>query len=178
MKIRVTEITEKERRIEATEPASAYPGLVQVQEDGECTFLNPVDIDLTVVKEYGHIRVKGTVATRVALSCSRCLVDFQSDIKSGFTIYFTQAAGEQVEDEVELAEEDLLSVTYDGDEIDLANEIAEQVLLELPYKPLCSENCKGLCPECGIDLNNSKCDCNKNISTLAFSSLKGFKVNK
>lgn len=178
MKLRVNEITEKERRIAVTEPASAYPGLAQAQGDGECSFLKPVDIDLTVVREYGHILVKGTVATRVGLSCSRCLVDFKTDIQSGFTIYFTQAAGEQVEDEVELGEEDLLSVTYDGEEIDLSNEIAEQVLLELPYKPLCSENCKGLCPECGTDLNNSKCDCSSSTSTLAFSSLKGFKVNK
>lgn len=178
MKLRVNEITEKERRITASEPASAYPGLARVQNDGECTFLSPVDVDLTVVKEYGHIRVKGTVVTRVGLSCSRCLVDFLSDIHSGFTIYFTQSSGEQIEDEVELAEEDLLSVTYNGEEIDLANEIAEQVLLELPYKPLCSENCKGLCPECGIDLNNSKCDCSNSLSKLPFSSLKGFKVNK
>lgn len=178
MKLRVNEITEKERRITVTEPASAYPVLMQVQEAGECTFLNPVDIDLSVVKEYGHILVKGTVATRLGLSCSRCLVDFQSDIRSSFSIYFTQASGEPVEDEVELAEEDLLSVTYDGEEIDLANEIAEQVLLEVPYKPLCSESCKGLCPECGADLNNSKCGCSNSSSTLAFSSLKGFKVNK
>ena len=178
MKIRVVDITEKEKVIGSSEPASFYTSLQQVQEAEEATFLKPINVSLSIVSEYGHIRVKGQVETSVALNCSRCLAGFNTDIVSNFTIYFTRSTGVVEEDEVELAEEDLLSVTYDGDVIDLTNEIAEQVLLELPYKPLCSEDCLGLCPVCGGDRNSSACDCMDKKSTMAFSSLRGFKVKQ
>jgi len=178
VKIRVADITEKEKILESSEQVSAYPTLLQAQEAGECTFLKPIDVVLSIVKEYGYIRVKGKVQTSAELSCSRCLAGFSSDIVSNFTIYFTKSSGQFEEDEVELSEEDLLSATYDGDEIDLNNEIAEQVLLELPYKPLCKEECLGLCPMCGADKNRTSCNCMDNQSTLAFSPLRGFKVTQ
>ncbi len=178
MKIRVADITEKEKILESSEQASVYPTLMQAQEAGECTFLKPIDVTLSIVKEYGYIRVKGKVQTTMGLSCSRCISEFPLDIASNFTIYFTKSSGQLEEDEVELSEEDLLSVTYNGDEIDLDNEIAEQVLLELPYKPLCREECLGLCPICGVDKNNTSCECLNNQATMAFSSLRGLKVKQ
>lgn len=178
MKIRVSDITEKEKIIESTAQASAYPTLLQVQGAGECAFLKPVVASLSIIREYGHIRVKGKVETSIGLNCSRCLADFTVDVASNFTIYFTRSTGDTEEDEVELAEEDLLSVTYSGDEIDLSNEIAEQVLLEIPYKPLCKEDCLGLCPECGVDRNSNACICLEKQATMAFSSLRGFKVKQ
>ncbi len=176
MKIRVADITEKEKILESSTPASTYPTLLQVQEAGEGTFAGPVDATLSIVREYDHLKVKGRVVTRVVLTCSRCLTDFDFDITSNFTIYLTKATGTVEEDEVELAEEDLLSVTYTGDEIDLTNEIAEQVLLELPYKPLCKEACLGLCPVCGVDNNSTVCGCMDSRPSMAFSSLGSFKV--
>jgi len=178
VKIRVADITEKEKILESSEQVSTYPTLLQAQEAGDCVFLKPVDVFLAIVKEYGYIRVKGKVQTSLGLSCSRCLSGFSIDVASNFTIYYTKSSGEYFEDEVELSEEDLLSATYDGDEIDLENEIAEQVLLELPYKPLCNEDCLGLCPKCGVDKNKTSCNCVDNQSTLAFSPLKGFKVKQ
>lgn len=179
MKIRVADISEKEKKYESSLPATTYPSLLLVQQDGECTFLNPIDVAMTIVREYGYIRVKGTVGTSLGLSCSRCLTDFSSVVSSNFTIYFTKSTGHiEAEEEVELGEEDLISATYDGDEIDLTNEIAEQVLLAVPYKPLCSENCLGLCPVCGVDKNITTCSCMDNQSSMAFSSLRGLKVKQ
>lgn len=178
MKVRVADITEKEKVLESRSPATDYPTLRQIQEDGACTFLEPVDVTLSMVNEYGHIRVKGRVETSIGLKCSRCLSDYTADVKSSFTIFFTRSTGSVEEDEVELAEEDLLSVTYSGDEIDLADEIAEQVLLEIPYKPLCREECLGLCPDCGSDRNINPCACAEKQATMAFSSLRSFKVKQ
>lgn len=178
MKIRVADITEKEKILESSTGAAAYPTLLQVQEAGECTFLKPVDVSLSIVREYDHIRVRGRIETGVGLVCSRCLADFTTDVVSNFTIFLTRSSGAVEEDEVELGAEDLLSVTYDGDEIDLTNEIAEQVLLELPYKPLCAEDCLGLCPVCGVDKNRTTCNCMDNRPGMAFSSLGGFKVKQ
>lgn len=176
MKIRIVDITDKPKRHEACEDVAQFPTLMQAQIADECRFLSPVEISLSVVKEFGHICVQGSVGTSVELSCSRCLGRYNSAVSSAFTIYYTQATIDQPEDEVELDGQDLVSATYSGDEIDFSDEIAEQILLELPYKPLCSEECKGLCTSCGVDLNSSDCSCNRNAVSIAFSTLSGLKV--
>jgi uncharacterized protein len=178
LKIRVADITEKEKLLSGEEPLSFFPTLLQAQSNGECEFLSPVSISLSVVREYDHIRVHGNVGTEVKLACSRCLGEFTGPLTSAFTIFYTRSDDAQPEDEVELGEEDLISVTYNGDEIDFTGEIAEQVLLGLPYKPLCSDDCKGLCFTCGADLNSSACSCSENKVSMVFSPLKGFKVKQ
>ena len=176
MKIRVADITEKVKTLEAVEEVALFPTLIQARDAGECQFLSPVTICLSVVKEFDHIRVHGSVGTTVSLSCSRCLSEFTSELSSSFTIFYIKAASTQPEDEVELDEQDLISATYSGDEIDFSDEVAEQILLEIPYKPLCSEECNGICASCGTDLNNSDCTCNSKAVSMAFSSLQGLKV--
>lgn len=177
MKIRVTDIADREKVLQAEEPVSAYSALVEAQDAGECEFTAPVTLSLALVREFGYVRVNGSVSTSVNLSCSRCLTGFVKDIESRFTAYYTKSAELKSEEEVELSEEDLISVTYSGDEIDFTDEIAEQVLLELPYKPLCSDECLGLCTTCGADLNVGSCSCGSSAVKFAFSPLQGFKVN-
>lgn len=116
----------------------------------------------------------------LALSCSRCLAEFTSFVDTSFTIFFRKesAITASTEEELELGEMDLLSSVYSGDEIDLTHEIEEQVAMEIPSKPLCSDDCKGLCHVCGIDLNTSSCSCSQEPVTLTFSALKDFKVTR
>jgi len=178
LKIRIADITEKAKALEAKEDFNLYPSLVQAQAAGECQFLSPLKISLSVVREFDHIRVHGSVDTTVNLTCSRCLSEFTPDLTSEFTIFYTKSATAEPEDEVELGEQDLVSATYSGDEIDFSAEIAEQVLLELPYKPLCFEECKGLCTSCGTDLNSRDCGCSNNAVAMKFSSLNGLKLKQ
>lgn len=178
LKIRVADITEKERLLSGEEDLSCFPTLMQAQSDGECEFLSPVSVSLSVVREYDHIRVHGSVGTAVKLACSRCLSEYAAPLGSEFTIFYIKSDDAQPEDEVELGEEDLVSVTYSGDEIDFAGEVAEQILLCLPYKPLCSDDCKGLCFNCGADLNSAACSCSGTDVSMVFSPLKGFKVKQ
>jgi uncharacterized protein len=178
VKIRVADITDKQKTLEAVEEFSRYPALASVQEAGDCKFSAPLTVSLAVAREYDHIRVHGAVNTSIVLTCSRCLAEHAAAVESRFTIFYTRADGNQPEDEVELGEEDLISAAYSGDEIDFDDEIAAQVLLEIPYKPLCSEECRGLCPDCGADLNNSACSCSDKRSSMAFSTLKGLKVKQ
>jgi len=176
LKIRVADIAEKPKTIEATDAFSHYPALVKAQEAGECEFISPLAISLSIAREYDHIRLHGDIGASVRLTCSRCLADYTAAISSRFTIFYTKSVESQPEDEVELGEEDLISASYSGDEIDFAEEIAEQVLLEIPYKPLCTEECRGLCFSCGTDLNNAVCSCGENAVSMKFSPLKGLKV--
>ena len=179
MKIRVDEIKDKPRELRFDEPVEAFPSLQDMARDGQVEFLGPIGVQLLIGREYDHIRVKGAVGFRIRQRCSRCLVAVEADLLSSFTLFYT-AAGvcQQDEEEVELAEEDLVSVTYSGDEIDFAPEIAEQVVMEIPFKPLCREACAGLCTTCGIDLNQGECDCERSTFNVKFDALRNFKVEK
>lgn len=179
MKIRVDDITEQPKLLSFQESCEAFPSLADLQASGEGEFLSPVAVELAVAREYGHIRVKGNVAVRMRFVCSRCLTPFETEISSVFTMFYTEGSviGSD-EDEVELAQEDLVSVSYEGDEIDFAPEIAEQVIMELPLKPLCSDGCQGLCATCGADLNEGDCGCERAAFNLKFGALKNFKLEK
>ena len=68
-------------------------------------------------------------------------------------------ASETGEEEVEVEDDDLTTAFYTNDEIDLGQLVLEQFYLAVPMKPLCRESCRGLCPECGTNLNTGTCSC-------------------
>lgn len=160
------------------EPVGSFPLLASMQNDDGCCITGNIEGDITVVREYKNIRVTGRITAPLALSCSRCLADYTSFVDTNFTLFLRKegAVAASVEDECELGEMDLMSSTYSGDDIDLTHEIEEQVVLEIPSKPLCKEDCLGLCHNCGIDLNTSSCSCSKEPVRLAFNALKDFTI--
>jgi len=179
LKIRIDEV--KKKRVDLSEevPATHYPSLTELEEVGECNFVAPVATELSAVWEYDHVRVTGKVTTAAKLTCSRCLAEYDLPVDSEFTIFYTEASRDGIDDEeVELSDEDLISVSYQGDEIDVDFEIAEQVMMELPFKPLCDEDCKGLCTECGADLNLGDCGCDRSSVNLKMSALKNLSIDK
>ncbi len=180
VKIVVDHIKDAPVSLHIDEPVATFPLLADMQDDRSCCISGNIQGDMTVTREYDAIRVTGRVTAPLALSCSRCLADFTSFVDTNFTIFFRKAAAatSPVEDEVELGEMDLLSSTYSGDEIDVTHEIEEQIAMEIPLKPLCNDDCRGLCHECGIDLNTSGCSCSKDPVSLTFSALKNFKVTR
>jgi len=180
VKLVVDHIKDAPQVIQIDEPVEKFPLLAVMQNDKSCCINGNIHADLTVVREYENIRVTGRVTAPLELSCSRCLVDFTSYVDTSFTIFFRKeaATSSTTEDEIELGEMDLLSSSYSGDEIDLTHEIEEQVAMEIPLNPLCGDDCKGLCHQCGTDLNVSSCSCSKEPVSLTFSALKNFKVTR
>ncbi|MHB8057935.1 MAG: YceD family protein [Desulfuromonadaceae bacterium] len=180
MKIVVDHIKDVPVLMHFDEPVETFPLLAAMQNDSSCSITGNIQGDMTVTREYENIRVSGRITAPLALACSRCLADYASFVDTNFTIFFRKGeiSTPADEEELELGEMDLLSSTYSGDEIDLTHEIEEQVAMEIPLKPLCSDSCKGLCHECGVDLNTSSCSCSKEPVTLTFSALKDFKVTR
>lgn len=178
MKIKVEEIKLKPVILSAEEPVSDYPVLANVSGSGECDFIAPVKIDITAIREYDHIRVDGHVETTARLRCSRCLDVFETELVSTFTLFYDEASGAPIDDETELREEDLSTIPFRGDYIDFTSEIEEQLVMELPYKPLCKDKCKGLCSTCGANLNDKDCGCGHDGTGFKFGALKDYKVNK
>ena len=180
MKIRIDHIKHTPYELHVKEPVDVFPVLARMQADGECVFTGPVTADITVEREFDHLKAVGSVHVPITLTCGRCLVTCVSSIDSTFRIIFRKetARHTEVEDETELCDDDLIASTYSGDEIDLAHEIEEQVSMEIPLKPLCDEGCKGLCFSCGADLNTGSCSCSREPVNLKFSALKDFKASR
>lgn len=178
--VRLEDIREKTAEISEELPGATFPVLAGMIESGEVLLTSPVHVEITAGHEFDHVRVSGRVETGVRFSCSRCCREYDDRLSSTFVLFYTRAQGGEAaqDEEVELSETDLVSVVYRGDEIDLTPEIDEQIVMELPMKPLCSEECRGLCPTCGTDLNTSECSCRRVAPSLAFSALKDLKLTQ
>ncbi len=124
----------------------------------------PVLLSLVVHKDHERYRLVGRLSTSLALTCSRCLEPFAHPVAVSFDLrYFPEGAelapsgGEDGESRVE--DSDTSVSFYRDEEIDLGALMNEQFYLALPMKPLCREACKGLCAQCGANLNEAPCQC-------------------
>jgi uncharacterized protein len=123
-----------------------------------------------------EVRLRGEIKTEVELLCDRCLAPARLPLAVEFDTSFIPQEVEAVKEEnVELREEDLLLSTYEGDAVDLDELVREQILLALPLRHLCREDCKGLCQKCGADLNAGDCTCERAEVDPRWSALAALK---
>lgn len=106
-----------------------------------------------------RVEVHGRYEVALHLECSRCLDTFPHRVVGTFRVNLLLESRGAPGAEAELTEADLDDSVFQGDVIDVLELLREQVLLELPAKPLCAEECKGICPDCGADLNTEACRC-------------------
>jgi uncharacterized protein len=117
--------------------------------------LTPMKYDLVARAADDRILVSGQLTCDVRMQCSRCLDNFDETIRVSFEEQFRIAR----DGETGLIEDDE-AVPVTEERIDLSPYLAEELVVQLPYAPLCKEDCKGLCPDCGVNLNEQSCDCN------------------
>ena len=117
------------------------------------------------------VMVKGNLTGSVRSQCGRCLGNFKMPVDAGMDIMFLPRS-ERADDETELVDVDESFSYYDGDSIDLLKEIKDLIIVSLPIKPICREDCKGLCPHCGADLNEGACRCGGKSGPSPFDELK------
>jgi uncharacterized protein len=119
----------------------------------------PVSLALDVLKDGARFRLVGHVKTVLRLTCGRCLEPFTYPVAADFDLLFLPQKDNAGEGEVEVQEDDLATAFYHEETIDLEHLMREQFYLALPMKPLCAAACRGLCPVCGTNLNDSTCTC-------------------
>lgn len=117
----------------------------------------PVEVACRAEHEGSGLRVVGEVRAHLQLVCARCLEPFDFPVDSRFDVTYSRVV--PVEDEVELDGRELTVCHLEGDTVDLGELAREQVLLEVPMAPLCSPDCRGLCPRCGANRNREACGC-------------------
>ncbi len=127
------------------------PALFDLREPG-LELNSPVHCRIQARLVSGFLLVKGEISFEVRFTCSRCLARFTRTISVTDFQYRLR-----IEDPDRL--------------IDLTDKIREDIILALPYKPLCSEECRGLCPTCGVNLNSGSCDCRTQQAGNPFSEL-------
>ncbi|MBR9982123.1 MAG: DUF177 domain-containing protein [Desulfatitalea sp.] len=176
MKIQIQHIPSQGLALAYGNEARTFPVLKQLMDDGQCRFLEPIAVDLSVVSERDLITIDGVLATRVELACSRCLELFQMPLRHRFTLRYSREIPTDLHsgtgEPVALTAEQIGLVYFKGEEIDFQDSIQEQVVLALPFKPLCREDCQGLCPRCGADLNQGRCECGGVVIENPFAVLK------
>jgi uncharacterized protein len=133
-----------------------------------------IDVACTARRMKENVFIEGSVATAVDVPCCRCLEMIRLPLRSSFKYTFAPPPSRS-QDEVELNAADLDFAYYEGDVIDLDTVILEQILLQIPIKPLCAESCRGLCPHCGINRNKTSCDCRGEVLDERLAVLKQFK---
>jgi uncharacterized protein len=140
-------------------PDGLVPGLTPEGEQGELRVLEPVRLSVDVFKDGTQYHLVGRVTTRLALECSRCVEDYPFDVDIPFDLLYVPHTENVGDGESEIEEDDMSTAYYSDERIDLGHLIREQLYLAIPMKPLCRESCRGLCPECGTNLNTSTCTC-------------------
>ncbi len=138
------------------------------------TVTAPIRFEARVERVKQDIRINGRIAARVQMACSRCLLPYEERLDEPFEVIYLPGVADEKKslEEIELEEEDLNVSYYHEEFISVTDLIREQLLLMLPIKPLCRENCKGLCPSCGKDLNEGTCQCSIETGDPRLSALK------
>lgn len=119
-----------------------------------------------------EVRLRGNITARAEVDCDRCLTAIAVPIETGFDLTYIPAASYLEQQRAELQEEDLLVSVYEGNAIDVDEIVREQILLALPVRALCREECHGLCPVCGIDRNTNACACEQKEIDPRWAALK------
>ncbi len=137
--------------------------------------IEPIEVRATAELIEGQIRVSGSMHTRLELVCARCLDEVTEEVSREFDLYYRPAKENQRGIEKRLKDDDTEIGFFEGEGIFLTDILAEQVLLALPVKVICRSDCRGLCPQCGVNLNSEDCRCEAKSSDTRLAPLARIK---
>jgi uncharacterized protein len=130
-------------------------------------FTKQLQIEATFQKTSRHLYMQVEIKSGGVFTCDRCLEEFQQEVSSGYGVMFVTD-----QDALPGDGEEVQVISPDSTHVDLAEDVRQFVLLGLPQKLLCREDCAGLCPTCGSNLNLGKCDCKNEETDSRLSELQ------
>jgi uncharacterized protein len=150
----VGQMREARARVDRTYAADAVPS-----DDEVYRLVDPIVLTAEVTRSRDQYRLAGTVSTTIELACVRCLEPFQAPVRESFDVLYMPHTGQPGEEDKQIEDNDLTTAFYSDHVIDLGQLMLEQFYLAVPMKPLCRDDCRGLCPTCGTNLNTGSCAC-------------------
>ena len=139
--------------------------------DGVCGF-KELSVDLTVVRSDREYYCQGGVKSVLTLECARCLSQYDAEIEGQVDFIICSEAQLAEHREEAIDNEDYAFLDSTGQVADISDIVRQSVLLTLPMKPICSEDCQGLCSSCGRNLNDGSCDCKNEEIDERWAALK------
>ncbi|HEY6951894.1 MAG TPA: DUF177 domain-containing protein [Bacteroidota bacterium] len=136
-------------------------------------FHSPVGVQVVLEKTGRQMHLKADIRTKATFTCDRCLDECEQDLSAHYAIvYLTEENGAhgRNEDEVQY-------VSPDAPVLDLGDDVRQFLILAVPRKILCREDCQGLCPRCGVNRNKVQCKCPKEESDPRWEVLKKMSLN-
>jgi len=177
MKLRIDDITAESRDLTFAEPEAEINRALGMGPISEYQLMRPVQVELAYYRAGTELFLQGTVEVATKANCARCAEDFATTARREFRyVLAPKSLGDEAE--TDLRQEDLEFTLYEGDEVDLTPLIREQVLLALAERPLCREDCAGLCARCGANLNVGRCDCRVETADPRLAVLRSLKVSR
>ena len=131
----------------------------------EGNFKRTVTIDATLEKENRQILLTAKISASGTFRCDRCTEEFEQPLESEYTVVYLFAAPEADDGDVRV-------IAPETPSIDLTGDIRDTVMLSVPLKLLCREDCRGLCPICGADWNHQTCSCVRVEADSRWDSLR------
>ena len=162
MQLSLTQIGEEVRQIEQDLEVDWLTQVLSGKHTSDFRVLGAHRAQFGVQRMGLDVYLSAQCTLRLQTECAACLKAFELEVPVAFSLTLKprpQAGG--LPDEMELSKEDLEECFYEGDVIDLDEILREQIILALPMYPRCKEECRGLCPVCGVDLNKETCDCQR-----------------
>ena len=141
------------------------------QAETSLLFPNNIDADVEIQKFSDKYFVRVDLNTLAHYICDRCLDEFDHNFKATFQLIYSKYSKDNFEDD------EYRFLGESETEIDLSPDIRENMLLVLPMKHLCKETCRGLCPQCGMNLNDGTCECQQETIDPRWEKLKSLKFN-
>jgi uncharacterized protein len=176
VKLRIDDITAEAKELALDEPVAEINRLLERGPIREYHLTEAVAVELSYYRSGMDVVFAGALKAPAEATCARCAEQFATSCARSFRFVLApKAVGEPDGD---LRAEDLEFSFYEGEEIDVSPLIREQVLLALPTRPLCKEDCRGLCPQCGANLNREACGCAVAAQDLRFGILRTLKVQR
>ncbi|MCK5011872.1 MAG: DUF177 domain-containing protein [Deltaproteobacteria bacterium] len=173
LKIRLDEIEESGYRLSCSRNKDWVNNIFKDIQNTDFTSIDEISIQIEVFRVGKDVFLKGLFNTTVRTSCVKCLDSFDLPIEAIFHYNLCAADEKELLPEKEINKADLDLSCYQGDSIDVVPLLREQIILNVPSYPLCQEACKGICPQCGLNLNHSLCQCDKKeVTSSRFEILK------
>jgi len=178
--IRVDDIPHEGFHLTTVWDSSSLVDILEAQTE-PFTVSSPLELDISFSRSGSKIILEGSYTLQLQLSCARCLAEFPLPLAENFRYLLWPRSKDTSGKTGQGAGEDFEVVYYEGDHIDLRPLVREQIYLNMPGYPHCTENCKGLCPQCGANLNEAPCSCaarSANGNASPFSVLQKTKTVK
>ena len=146
-------------------------------EDERVRLSSPVTVEGRVKRRGAEVLVSGHIEGKLAIGCDRCLKPLELPINNDFELEYVTDSDYETSHAAELNEEEMSLSVFDGVGIDVDEIVKEEVLLAIPTRLLCRDDCKGICSVCGVDRNITNCNCETSDIDPRWDALKSLKTS-